>query len=413
MLVAPLGDAIAEDGGAYFSPDLPRLVEPELRSRVIGYLATAPAVGAGHRSDGVWVWPESLVDHVRAQGVGPPPEFADHMASRQYLPPDELAREVVDEAAHATVGPAPAPPRQLHRYFAGYLDRRHPASHVIRRTDGHEVQSLAPHGLWGPSDLMTSNPALAPIEYEEISERQAADLVDRLAERWHERRVRQGRESDLTDADLRVARVFDGESPAGAPWFSPNRLRIAEPARRERMASYLERGRLVLRAAGRAADPFDPARGPVVPLSYRTDGLWVWQEALAYYLRTRGVAPELALLCHAEERSLRLPTSVPDDVVVRSAAVVRAPMPPRPEPVQMSYYASYVQGRPGHLARAPQGDVFNVDSFQRGLRWRSSDVLFRQVYGGGDDDLVEISEEQAIRIIDDRCARDFAELSSN
>ena len=44
-------------------PDRPRLVEPELRSRVVGYLATAPEVGPDHRTDGVWVWPAALVDH--------------------------------------------------------------------------------------------------------------------------------------------------------------------------------------------------------------------------------------------------------------------------------------------------------------------------------------------------------------
>jgi len=409
-------DAVGEDGQPFFSPGVLRLIEPEPRSRVVGYLSTAAVARPGVRTDGAWVWPESLAVHVRERGVGPPADFVEYMSDRDYVAPAELPRDVLDHAARLASGPPAAGPRRLvETYFAGFPGPEQPVSHVIRRTrtaDRDQDLSLEPAGAWVRSGLLSRDAALARVRVEEVSEHRASELIDGLVERWYRRRLRQGLESDFDRTDMLIARVFDAESPSGSPWFSPNRLRVAEPQHRERLASYLEGGRLVLRATGRAVDPLEPALGPVVPLGYRTDGTWVWQEALAYYLRARGVAPELALLCHIEERGCQLPETVADGVAARAAEVAREPMPPRPEREPMLYYASYHQGQAGQLARAPRGDAFNADSLQRDLRWRFSDVLFRQQYGGSDYDLVEIPEDAAVRIIDDRCARAFAALSS-
>jgi hypothetical protein len=48
----------------------------------------------------------------------------------------------------------------------------------------------------------------------------------------------------------------------------------------------------------RLADLIEPGRGAAVPGWYRTDGRWVWPEALAYYLVEYGVAPPRALTDH-------------------------------------------------------------------------------------------------------------------
>jgi hypothetical protein len=250
------------------------------------------------------------------------------------------------------------------------------------------------------------------VAFEEVSESRAAEVVDHLVAAWHEHRLRSERESDVdsTDAGLLLARVFDGESSSGAPWFSPNRRRISDPVRRDRLATYLERGRMVLRVAGRAPDPLAPAAGRIVPLHYRTDGVWVWQEALAYYVRKRGVAPELALLCHIEEHGLLPPGPVSDPSADRAAARARSPLPPRAAAEPMTYFASYDYSRPTHLTRAPRGDIRRAETLGPGLRWRSSDLLWRQSTGG-DYNLVQIVEEEAVRIIDERCHREFAELS--
>ncbi|MEO3797836.1 hypothetical protein ABGB14_47220 [Nonomuraea sp. B10E15] len=44
--------------------------------------------------------------------------------------------------------------------------------------------------------------------------------------------------------------------------------------------------------AGLVHDMFDPGTGSVVPADTRTDGTWIWQEGLGYYLDTYHVGPE-------------------------------------------------------------------------------------------------------------------------
>jgi hypothetical protein len=155
-----------------------------------------------------------------------------------------------------------------------------------------------------------------------------------------------------------------------------------------------------VRATGNMVDPLDPDRGPVVPLSYRTDGTWVWQEALAYYMRARGAAPELEFLCHIEERGYLAPGSVPDDTAAAAAALTRAGPPPRPRRPPMTYY----RDSGGVIARARGGSVFEADVFRIDLRWGFTDELWKQRYQGSDYEYGEISDEQAVRHVDARWA---------
>jgi hypothetical protein len=50
------------------------------------------------------------------------------------------------------------------------------------------------------------------------------------------------------------------------------------------------------------ADVMDNRRHAVVPMNFRTDGHWVWADAVAYYLRTYGLAPDADLLEHIRAR---------------------------------------------------------------------------------------------------------------
>lgn len=108
-----------------------------------------------------------------------------------------------------------------------------------------------------------------------------------------------------------IARVFDGVDPVTGPWFAPDHP-VLDGAERERVGRYLDAGRPVLMTTQRMADVVEPARGAVVPMSYRTDGLWVWTDTVAYYLRTHGLAPDPELLTHLRGREFRSP--VVDDV---------------------------------------------------------------------------------------------------
>jgi hypothetical protein len=101
-----------------------------------------------------------------------------------------------------------------------------------------------------------------------------------------------------------VARIFDGVDPAKGPWFAPDHPHL-DGAERERMLSFLESGRPVLTTTQRMKDVVEPGRGDVVPLSYRTDGRWVWTDTATYYLRAHGLAPDPELLDHARGRDFR------------------------------------------------------------------------------------------------------------
>jgi hypothetical protein len=65
-----------------------------------------------------------------------------------------------------------------------------------------------------------------------------------------------------------------------------------------KVAAYLWAGELLLSTPERLADVLAPARGVVVPASIRTDGTWVWADALTYYLEEYGLEPVPGLLAH-------------------------------------------------------------------------------------------------------------------
>jgi hypothetical protein len=97
---------------------------------------------------------------------------------------------------------------------------------------------------------------------------------------------------------LRIAGVYDGRDKVRGPYFSPDRERIADPAERERVAAYMRDGVVVLRTTDRDPDAIEPDRGSVVPGSFRTDGTWVWNDALMYYVIEHGIAPPADFYAH-------------------------------------------------------------------------------------------------------------------
>ncbi|CAM03145.1 hypothetical protein A8924_4262 [Saccharopolyspora erythraea NRRL 2338] len=103
------------------------------------------------------------------------------------------------------------------------------------------------------------------------------------------------------DPALRTAEVFDGN---GRP--ITERPSVG-PEDHEQVLAYLERAPIVLAARSYDADKLDPERGPAVPLTFHTDGRWIWPGAAGYYLRAHGVAPEPDLLAHIRGAGFRLP----------------------------------------------------------------------------------------------------------
>ncbi|WP_197319142.1 ferredoxin [Saccharomonospora sp. NB11] len=117
---------------------------------------------------------------------------------------------------------------------------------------------------------------------------------------------------------LRTAKVYDGFGADGRPVV--NRVPL-DPAEKDRVLEYLNEAPVVLAARSYDTDAFDPDRPPSVPLNFRTDGVWVWPGAVAYYLREHDVAPDPELLAHVRRRDYAVP-EVGEDVRQRAVELI-------------------------------------------------------------------------------------------
>lgn len=80
-----------------------------------------------------------------------------------------------------------------------------------------------------------------------------------------------------------------------------------EQAERDSLLGYLDRAPIVLAARGYDTDRLDPTAPRTVPMTFHTDGTWVWSGAVGYYLRVHDVAPDPELVAHIRAREFRLP----------------------------------------------------------------------------------------------------------
>ena len=101
---------------------------------------------------------------------------------------------------------------------------------------------------------------------------------------------------------MRTARLYDGVDESGTPHFAADRARIADTAERDRIVGYLNGGGAVMTTPGVTEDVVEPGRGKVVPLSYLTDGTWIWSAGLAYYTQEYGIAPDAEFIEHMRQQ---------------------------------------------------------------------------------------------------------------
>lgn len=102
---------------------------------------------------------------------------------------------------------------------------------------------------------------------------------------------------------FRIARVFDPAGPDGRPRVEESRGRVTDADERRRLLGFLDGGTVVADAGVRDTDVLEPHRAAAVPIVFRTDGTWIWDEAVGYYLRWHQVPPEPDLLAHIRGRS--------------------------------------------------------------------------------------------------------------
>ena len=93
------------------------------------------------------------------------------------------------------------------------------------------------------------------------------------------------------------------------------------PEEAERIGAYLESGAVVMHTTARGIDVLaDDA--PVVPLTIRTDGEFVWTGPVTYYVQNYGVAPDPDFLAHVRERDYE--PRIPSDDEIDAATALFA-----------------------------------------------------------------------------------------
>ncbi|GAA2565610.1 hypothetical protein GCM10010435_43010 [Winogradskya consettensis] len=108
-------------------------------------------------------------------------------------------------------------------------------------------------------------------------------------------------------APMTIARVFDSYDPVLGGQFTAEHPLIGAGDELDRVLAYLDAGTVLLATTAQEPDIFDDGAGPVVPASFRTDGTWIWTDAVPYYLRTYALSPDEDLLAHIRSLSYRPP----------------------------------------------------------------------------------------------------------
>ncbi|MEU0540318.1 hypothetical protein ABZ319_10640 [Nocardia sp. NPDC005978] len=101
---------------------------------------------------------------------------------------------------------------------------------------------------------------------------------------------------------FRIAKVHDGRDSSGKPIIEREPL---SPQLQATLLLYLESAPLIWVARGFDEDAFAPDALDV-PLGFRTDGTWIWAEAIAHYLRKYKVPPDPEMVRHIMARGFRL-----------------------------------------------------------------------------------------------------------
>jgi hypothetical protein len=179
------------------------------------------------------------------------------------------------------------------------------------------------------------------------------------------------------------------------PYYAPERPRVADPMRRQRIASYL-------------------AGGTSVGRTLRTDGVWVWPVRFIDEIRDHGLAPELDFLRYMERCGFLPANPEPDEHLEREARLAARAGPPRQPKRTVTYFVrvddDYPPESPLSLLRRiqpperPSGPRARAveEALWRDLAWHPTHTLSAH---HEDYDLREVTEAHAAAVIDRWCAK--------
>jgi hypothetical protein len=156
-----------------------------------------------------------------------------------------------------------------------------------------------------------------------------------------------------------AAPLFDGPDPVvrDRPAVHPQEL--------DDVLAYLENAPVVLAARSYGPDALKPDATPSVPLSFHTDGTWVWPGGVAYYLRNHHVPPVPQLVQHIRDNGYAVPPVAPE-AEQSAAAVATGQAEPAPLPEHRPRVITDADQRAlDHLKE--RLDHFGVDESEYGI----------------------------------------------
>ncbi|MEV8437076.1 TNT domain-containing protein [Actinosynnema sp. NPDC051121] len=137
------------------------------------------------------------------------------------------------------------------------------------------------------------------------------------------------------------------------------------PQELDDVLAYLENAPVVLAARSYGPDALKPDATPSVPLSFHTDGTWVWPGGVAYYLRNHHVPPVPQLVQHIRDNGYEVPPVAPE-AEQSAAAVATGQAEPAPLPEHRPRVITDADQRAlDHLKE--RLDHFGVDESEYGI----------------------------------------------
>jgi hypothetical protein len=118
--------------------------------------------------------------------------------------------------------------------------------------------------------------------------------------------------------DFKIAHVFDGRTDG--EYYVVDRESLP-PEQQKNILSYLDQGAGLFIARSLGEDRLDPSRGKQVPRGASTDGTWIWDLSVAYYLKVHNLAPEPAFIEHLRARNFHYEAPTPEQVNAALAAL--------------------------------------------------------------------------------------------
>lgn len=119
---------------------------------------------------------------------------------------------------------------------------------------------------------------------------------------------------------MKFISIWDSIGETGAPQIDPDHERIDE-ALAQRVARFLAQAPPVLATQRRDTDVLTGVDN-VVPLTFRTDGTWVWSDEVAYYVANHRLSPGRKFLNYFAEIDPDSPIELTDSQIEEALAEI-------------------------------------------------------------------------------------------